>query len=64
MIESRKEIIRQTTKADHMIKQVKTNGLAVYQVIIRGTVVSTHLSQAAAKTKVLRILNSLNKGGL
>ena len=44
-----------------MIKVTKTNGLTVYKVIIRGTMVSTHMSLEGAKTKVMRILNSLGK---
>jgi hypothetical protein len=44
-----------------MIKATKINGLVIYEVIIRGCVVSHHTSLAGAKTKVLRILNSLGQ---
>lgn len=43
------------------IKTSKSNGLTMYQVIIRGCVISTHLTEAGAKTKSLRILNTYFK---
>lgn len=43
------------------IKTAKVNGLTVYQVVIKGTVMNTYLSEAAAKSYILRLVNSLNK---
>lgn len=44
-----------------MIKQVKVNGLTVYQVVVRGVVLNTYMSEQAAKSYILRLVNSLNK---
>ena len=43
------------------INTTKTNGITTYTVVIRGVAISTHMSEQGAKTKVLRILNSLTK---
>ena len=51
----------QLTRESNMIQREILNGLVVYKVVIRGTVVSSHMSLQGAKYKVLRILNSLAK---
>lgn len=42
------------------IIKTKELGLEVFKVVIRGTVVSTHLSEYGARIKALRIVNNIN----